>query len=386
MIPRIAAVGRQQSRALGATLLAGKQNAGSNLFSLGCAGAVVAAVVSMDSPTEMTYGPIANIEDIKALQSRISDLEADIAYPGRTTNSAFVFVKPAALTPQTVALVQKQFDHFGIRVTNSGVIDAKTIDKEQLIDTHYGAIAHKAMNLKAYEYNVSEKAQADFKKAFGLDWKEAVDRGMVYNALEGCQKMGVSGDQMDKKYWSKLQKGKNLIKFGGGFYCGQLAPEVFVINGFYMAMRSVFTTPPAKIHWFTVEWPSSSISWEDFRGKVLGATDPKTAEEGSVRREIFNHWKDLKLKEEPNVGDNGVHASASPFEALTERINWLGVTIETDAFGSACIGAGIPSETIALWGTDPAVEFEGKTSSLFDLLEDIDSKDCLKKMLKIQGK
>lgn len=75
-------------------------------------------------------------------------------------------------------------------------------------------------------------------------------------------------------------------------------------------MRSVFTTPPATLSWYTVEWPSSSISWEDFRGKVLGSTDPKTAEEGSIRRAIYDNWKDLKLKQIPNVGDNGVHASA----------------------------------------------------------------------------
>jgi hypothetical protein len=33
------------------------------------------------------------------------------------------------------------------------------------------------------------------------------------------------------------------------------------------------------------------------------------------------------LKEVPNVGDNGVHASASPFEALAERLNWLGARL-----------------------------------------------------------
>ena len=76
-------------------------------------------------------------------------------------------------------------------------------------------------------------------------------------------------------------------QFGGGFYCGKLAEDVFVINGFYMSMRSVFTTPPATLQWYTVEWPAAKLSWEDFRGKVLGATDPKTAAEGSVRRVIY---------------------------------------------------------------------------------------------------
>lgn len=132
--------------------------------SLAAAGAVV-AIVSLDSPSNMGWGPVAGIGEIRGLEARLDEIEADVAFPGRTTNSAFVFVKPAAVTPNTLALVEKKFRSFGIKITGSGSIDAKTIDKEQLIDTHYGAIAHKAMNLKPEELNVPEKAQAEFKKA-----------------------------------------------------------------------------------------------------------------------------------------------------------------------------------------------------------------------------
>lgn len=151
-----------------------------------------------------------------------------------------------------------------------------------------------------------------------------------------------------------------------------------------MAMRSVFTSPPATIQWYTVEWPASSISWADFRGKVLGGTDPKLAEEGSIRRTIYEEWKDLKLKAEPNVGDNGVHASASPFEAFAERTNWLKAKPESDLFGAACLGAGIDLDTLAVYGTDPVVKFDDVPGSAFDFLEDMNSKDCIKKMKAFQ--
>ena len=95
-----------------------------------------------------------------------------------------------------------------------------------------------------------------------------------------------------------------------------------VINGFYMAMREKYTKPGASIHYYLVEWDSSNLSWSDFRGKTLGCTDPTTADAGSLRRSILEQWKSLGLASEPNVGDNGVHASASPFEAMAERINW----------------------------------------------------------------
>jgi hypothetical protein len=83
-------------------------------------------------------------------------------------------------------------------------------------------------------------------------------------------------------------------------------PSIFVINGFYMAMREKFTKPGTSIHYYLVEWDPAKLSWEDFRGKVLGATDPATAEGGSLRRAIYTDWKQLGLAAEPNVGDNGV--------------------------------------------------------------------------------
>jgi len=161
--------------------------------------------------------------------------------------------------------------------------------------------------------------------------------------------------------------------------------SIFVINGFYMAMREKFTKPSASIYYYLVEWDPAKLSWEDFRGKVLGATDPSTAADGSLRKEIFAKWQPLGLASEPNVGDNGVHASASPFEALAERLNWMGASLEEDPFGKAMIAAGIPKATIMEWTKDPQVPFEGKKASLFDLLEDLDYGECLTKAQQIAG-
>ena len=82
-------------------------------------------------------------------------------------------------------------------------------------------------------------------------------------------------------------------------------PSIFVINGFYMAMREKYTKPGTSIYYYLVEWDPAKLSWEDFRGKVLGATDPTTAADSSLRRAIYSDWKKLGLASEPNVGDNG---------------------------------------------------------------------------------
>jgi hypothetical protein len=58
-----------------------------------------------------------------------------------------------------------------------------------------------------------------FKGQFGIEWKDALASGKVFNAIDGCAKLGIDGDEMEKA-WAKCKADKKLIKFGGGFYCG----------------------------------------------------------------------------------------------------------------------------------------------------------------------
>jgi hypothetical protein len=57
-----------------------------------------------------------------------------------------------------------------------------------------------------------------------------------------------------------------------------------------------------------------------------------------------------------------VHASASPFEGLAERTNWLGVAIADDPFGKVLLAAGIPEATIKKWSSDPQVTYDAETA------------------------
>jgi hypothetical protein len=72
--------------------------------------------------------------------------------------------------------------------------------------------------------------------------------------------------------------------------------------------------------YFSVEWDPSLLSWADFRGKVIGCTNPADAAPGSLRGRIYAGWdKGLGLGAAPNGGDNGVHGSASPLEGARAR-------------------------------------------------------------------
>ena len=151
---------------------------------------------------------------------------------------------------------------------------------------------------------------------------------------------------------------------------------------------AAYCNPGEKIQWYTVSWPADSLSWEDFRGEVLGATDPSAAPVGSVRRTILDKYRQLGLKSKPNTGDNGVHASASPFEGLAERLNWLGASVDEDLFGKGLLAKGVSKDTISSWAGDSQVTVDGetqpgKTMSVFDTLEDLDADTILAKVDKI---
>ena len=134
---------------------------------------------------------------------------------------AFVFIKPHAVTAEAKALAAKKLAAAGITIYKEGSLGAAQIEKEKLIDNHYYAIANKASLSKPKELNPPAPKQADFEKKFGISWADALAQGKVYNAVDGCKKLGIDGSKMDK-LWAGAKKGGNLVKFGGGFYAGKI--------------------------------------------------------------------------------------------------------------------------------------------------------------------
>jgi hypothetical protein len=95
----------------------------------------------------------------------------------------------------------------------------------------------------------------------------------------------------------------------------------------------------------------------------------------------MSDWQALGLTAQPDTGDNGVHASASPFEGLAERMNWLKVKAADDSFGAKLLARGISEETLKAWTLDPQV----KGNSLFDSFEDIDCDQVLAKAVELNN-
>lgn len=308
------------------------------------------------------------------------------AQSSKQKNMAFVFIKPHAVTDSTKSLVKDELKKAGLYITGEGTLTSEVIDQKKLIDQHYYAIASKATILKPSELNVPKEK---FKEKFGVDFDEALSQGIVMNAMDAVKELQCTSEELNSG-WMAAKKADKLVKFGGGFYCGLVAlpgkKPLYVFNGFFMSMRSAFTAPGKAIHYYTVEWDEDKMSWESFRGELLGPTDPKDAPKDSLRGKIYSDWEKLGLAAVPNVGDNGVHASASPFEGLCERMNWLGQQCRSDNYCRSLVAAGVKEATIKEWSVDPQVKIEGgKKKSIFDSLEDMNATPCLEKMVSLQS-
>lgn len=289
-------------------------------------------------------------------------------------NSAFVFIKPAANNSDVQKTVKDVFANKGITILKEGDFTGPEIDKGMLIDQHYYAIASKATLMKPEDIPVPNDK---FEAFFNISYADALKTGNVHNAIGACKELGVDADGLDK-LWGSCKK----VKLGGGFYCGKIEKDdkaIWTFNAFFMNMRSTFVADDVSIHYFVVEFEPETLSWADFRGKVLGPTNPKDAPADSLRGAILASWQTLGLKAEPNTGENCVHASASPFEGLAEKLNWLKADLKSDPFGAALLEAGITEETIKAWSVDPQV----KGKSIFDQLEDMDVDACKAKMLEL---
>jgi hypothetical protein len=116
----------------------------------------------------------------------------------------------------------------------------------------------KAVIMKPNSLIVSDEAKQKFSTAFaGEDFASAVVADRVLNAKDACQALEMTEDELGEA-WNGLKMGDTLVKFGGGFYCGQIK-DVWVINGFYMAMRALYVKKGASIVWMCVEWPEDKL-------------------------------------------------------------------------------------------------------------------------------
>lgn len=297
-------------------------------------------------------------------------------------NQALIFIKPHGQADSMAPFIEKELAAAGLRIVQSGQLPGVHIDQSGSIDAHYSAIGTYAMKMSPKDLPIAADKKAEFEKKYGKNFDALAKEGTILNIAGTQAKFGWSVEKLGEEF-EKAKTANGTFKLAPGCYVVWMEEQkIFLVNGFYAAMRAEYVAPTAVVSWYVVSWPEAKLAWADFRGKVLGATDPTTAESSSVRAKVLANCKAMGLSFVPNTGKNCVHGSASPLEAFNERRIWVGAQTRSDSFGAALLAAGITTQQVDWMCSNPTVD--GKP--LFDIVEDTNTSDCLKTLVEVAKK
>eukprot|EP00971_Amphidinium_carterae_P113490 2248533-Amphidinium_carterae.1 len=132
---------------------------------------------------------------------------------GYKTNSAFIFLKPAAVTNATVVLVQSCLQQAGIKTISSGAISAEQISRRGLVDEHYKHVQSKALSMNPKDLAPTKAGLEEFKRTFCLLWRSVVKQGLVLNAAQAADKLRISPIELSRKF-ALLRRGTEVVRLG----------------------------------------------------------------------------------------------------------------------------------------------------------------------------
>jgi nucleoside diphosphate kinase len=287
-----------------------------------------------------------------------------------TLNQALAFIKPHVVNQKgVVTLIEEILDDAGIATVARRTWTAGEMRASGVVDRHYAANARTGTCLDPARLPVDDAARAEFATAFEDDWGKAVAAGRVVSGLVALDRLGVSAEELNTR-WAKY----GARKIAGGIYVSRFADEgVYVLNGFYPSMREIFTADGASILVLLVEFAPEHLSWKRFRDEVIGATNPAAADEESIRGLLHDRQDAFGIT--VSYRENVIHASAGAFEALCEKSLWLPeLPLDRDPLWQALDGSGLTFDRLRAWrDANPLLTLDGRTATLLDLLECLDT-------------
>lgn len=283
-------------------------------------------------------------------------------------NRAFAFLKPHVADHSTLAdFIKERLENHGIAITHKGRISGKEIKDRELIDRHYSVNAAVANCTKPRDLHLSKSANTVFQQHFGSSWLQAVNDNRVLGAFRYQQQTQISTQKLTERWLAQ-----KALKIANGLYVIQ-RESVFILNGFYPIIHDIYTAPDASILWMELEFNPAELNWKTFRRAVIGCTNPEEAAPGSIRGDLWARQKEWSI--EVNYRDNIIHASASPFEALTEQLIWRNsYQWQDDPLAKAL--PGISAEKfLELRDRNPLISVSGRSLPLLDALEELNTED-----------
>lgn len=362
------------------------------------------------------------------------------------SNAALVLLSPRFDTPDARELVRstllrKLGDGASARITADRSIPAGQINSLKLVDYQYGKAAKIAMEIDPSELR-GEVDGAAFEKAFNEKWSDAISSNKVSNALRALTRLGCDPKHLGE-IWLEAEDRtpkSGVIRLGPDILCGLLSvgeASLYVLNGFYPAVRGQYISPGAAVHAFVVEWdPTRSVDWGSFRDKICGCSlhvdgstpgaagwprrkHPLSEASGSLRQILWERRAELGIDPQQEKDQDGeragsdddydgwddvIYVAPSPLEALADRCAWLlggdprdgtSSSPSDDApYGRVLLGRGLPERKLLQWFENPVVIVppppppsysDGRPvkKQIFDAVRGLDAADCTKLLLDV---
>jgi len=303
--------------------------------------------------------------------------------PSTDEHQFLFFLKPEATSANLKEILElslKVLSDGGVTLGAVRVVGGPYLEKNNIMVQHYGVISQ---IFKEGFSAISEQAREKLNAEFANDVKA------VGNPVGGYEFLNKYPDFTPLTLCT-LSDNVGCTRLAGGTYLlkiKHLGQTHLILNPFHGYQLVPYIKKGSALIVFEGR---SKTSWSDLRNKLCGATDPTTAEAGSIRNELLiNKTKTGML--DVNKGSNGVHMSAGPLEGLVELQRFFSehdkghlLKLTDLSFGSALVAAGMSEDQVNTAAKNPDVSHEGKTISVFDLTEEVNASEAaalLKKVL-----
>ena len=184
-----------------------------------------------------------------------------------------------------------------------------------VVDRHFGSVARGAAYDGGAPLETTEEGREAFKRIFNETWDGASGAGRIVGADFARERLKGIGVKELCAEWAAL----GAVEVGPDVYVAWFKDaERYVVNGFYPAIRDAYLAPTAAVQLMLLDF---EMAWRDFRATVIGDEHPEAALEESIRGYLYDRAGVLEMLIDPV--DNIVHASASPLDALAEKMMWL---------------------------------------------------------------
>lgn len=302
----------------------------------------------------------------------------------KTINQAVVFTKPLhhlniKLTPEELAEKTASFlTARGFEIVSRRNVSGEELAARSVIKQHYQMYSSASCAASPAELALSAEAKAKFEAAFGKDWDAEVAAGRIMGNPDLLLKKGIGADKLFL-LWNDCFSNQAVKKIQDGLLMAWLAPlDCYCINAFYPVMEANFYNPATVMDYFVVEFDPAQTSWEQFRKKILGATDAGKAAPESFRGQLY-----AEFPVEYPGRDNFVHGSAGPLEGFIERtIHEESVEMNSNPVGARLAENGMDLVAFKQWKSAQSI---AQLGALFDATEEKNTDEILDELGSLCG-